>query len=87
MSRTFETIDPADLVVGDVVKGNCALWKVVGFRPLVHPHRVGDGRLIDEMVECECIDPMGMTPFEVGFRKEFVRQPIGGTWEREIRNG
>lgn len=86
MERTFETCRPADLAAGDVVKGNGALWKVLGFTPLRAAERwKTTGRVIDEMVEVECIDACGQDrPFHVGYRKQFVRQPHDGTWERLV---
>lgn len=70
----FETVRPADLAVGDVVQGNGALWRILAFEQT----RLGQ----TEMVKVSCVDPQGVRPFEVGFEKQFIRQPRGGTWDR-----
>lgn len=75
MERKFERCRPEDLRLGDIVKGNCALWRVCSFET------IGFGK---EMVNVECVDPQGTRPFEVGFRKQFVRRPRDGFWERRI---
>jgi hypothetical protein len=76
MERKFERCRPEDLRIGDIVKGNCALWRVTAFSTPRHS--------IKEMVEVECVDPQGTRPFEVGFSKQFVRTPREGFWERQI---
>jgi hypothetical protein len=85
MTRQFVEVAAEDLRVGDHVKGNGALWKILGFTPLHNPYILSGGRRISEMVEAECVDPLGVTAFRRGMRKRYVRQCMGGTWEREVR--
>jgi hypothetical protein len=83
MHRVFETVQPEELVVGDVVKGNGALWVILSFGRWGMANRP-DGR--PEFVTVECIDPCGVAPFKVGFCKQFALYPRGdGTWDRETR--
>lgn len=83
-SRQFRPCSPESLRVGDVVKGNGALWRIDGFRPSRAPFRQRDGRVQDEMVEVTCVDPCNSGSFSIGYTKQFVRIPIDRTWDRDV---
>lgn len=92
MAHIFETVRPEALLLGDLVEGNGALWRIVEFGKWR-----GDGGPHSEYVAVECVDPRGVRPFTVGHRKQFAQypesrrgmrhHPDGGDWTRVKMTG
>lgn len=86
-SRRFQPCAPETLAPGDVVKGNGALWRVDVIGDMkVGSYRGPDGTRQTAMVGATVVDPCN-TSLRLGFSKQFVLYPQGGTWERDVTEG
>ena len=78
MERKYEDVAPEALGVGDLVKGNGALWCILSFGKW--GYRTDGGRC--EFITVECVDPLGVQAFKVGTVKQFALYPLDGAFQK-----